>query len=238
MQTNKRYEQNMSGWRAALNDLGLESAPTYVSEDRLTTLERLTQSSLPTYQIHKLTPQEFTTTNEPNKIYHSLDNLVVCRIIPKNNQNQRITLIGKTLDEAIRESKRINPTNSCNYTIVLNEYDPASYCGVVISKKDNLTIEIVQEPNLENLCHGKVIPYSAQFTCQFPNQINRMHFLNKVPIEAREKLWQVVKSLSTITNQDEQQLPQYEPMQGYFEFVFSQKDDSLKFIDYRPAAKT
>ena len=236
--TKTKYEQNMSGWRAALNDLGLESTPTYVSEDRLTTLERLTLSSLPTYQIHKLTPKEFTTTNEPNQIYRSLDHLVVCRIIPKNNSHQRITLIGKTLEDAIKESKRINPSNSNTYTIVLNEYDSASYCGVVISNEDHLTIEMVQEPNLENLCHGKVTPYSAQFMCQFPNQIKRMHHLNKVPIPARKKMWQVVKSLSTITNQNEQQLPHYEPMQGYFEFVFSQKDDSLKFIDYRPAAKT
>ena len=44
------------------------------------------------------------------------------------------------------------------YRVIVNEYDPARYCGVVISAPGSLVIEMVQELNLRTSATGAPFP--------------------------------------------------------------------------------
>jgi hypothetical protein len=174
---------------------------------------------------------QFYDSADALSIFEMYYNSVVVRAVPTAEGKQRFTLIDQPLKEVIEELKAKVPEESVSdYLVVLNEYDPSQYCGVVVSDNERLVIEMVEEPNLENLCHGKVIPWSAEFKKGY-NSFGRMEFKNVEGDKIKEKMWNVVKRLSTV--EQEGGIPHYEPRKGYFEFVYSQKDGSLRFIDYK-----
>ena len=228
-----KHEENMLGWRRAAQSKGIKLNAT-IETNRIEELQKLMQTNLPTYDYHIMSLTEFY--KNPNKIkdlFKKYNDQIVIRAIPLNNCNQRLTSIGKTLEETISEfTHKISQNNIKNYQIVINSYDPAKYCGVIISNPHSLTIEMVEEPNLENICHGHVIPWSAEFNPEFIGAPRLMRYRNIKSEKIREIMWNVIKSISTLKH--DVGLPMYKPRQGYFEFVISQKNNQLKFIDYRP----
>jgi hypothetical protein len=217
------YQKNMTGWNQALIDQGIKSD----SENRLNGLMNLIESGLPTYRYHFFTLDEFI--NNSKEVYLKYNSVVV-RAIPKiTGPLARFTRISESLDDTINFlMKEINPVDKSKYTIVVNEYDPAEYCGVIISNNKKLTIEMVKEPNLEKLCHGQSIPWSAFFTENY--SFRKMDYLNVNNETIKQKMWQVIKSISDVYYNSN--IPQYDPKKGYFEFVLSKKK-GIRFIDYK-----
>ena len=114
--------------------------------------------------------------------------------------------------------------NNQDYDILVNDYEPAGYCGVIISKPDSLIIEMAKEPNLERLCHGEIVPWSAELS--YTHHTPLMIYKNVESKDIRNIMYEVVKSISRI---EPIYLPELHPAQGYYEFVIT---DKLKFIDY------
>jgi len=231
------YEKNMSGWRKALADIGVELKYNFQESNRIKEIKTLLKSGLPTYQYHDFLEKDL----EIKKFYEKYGNQVVVRAVPTDKKFQRYTFIGepfRTTKENLKE--KIQESERKNYQVIVNEYDPAEYCGVIISNKEGLVIDLVKEPNLENLCHGHVIPWSAEFKQKYPYSFKRMYFSNikddqrnnQINDQVKKLMWSVIKSISKFSLSDGG-IPYFEPKKGYFEFVFSKKNGKLKFIDYR-----
>lgn len=224
-----RYQDNMSGWKRALHERGIASSLD-TGDDRLASIRALVASGLPTYEYTFAKLDSLADIGR--MIWQKYDGKVVARACPTAQGLSRYTIIGKTLDETIRQlHETIAPENSTDYTIILNEYDPAEYCGVIISSKDTMQIEMVHEPNLEGLCHGKTIPMSAEYKTCHPYSFPRMIFHNVEDTDARQLMWNTMKSISRVDYEDSS-YPSYAPKIGYFEFCVSERTGKLRFIDY------
>lgn len=250
-----QYEENMTDWMKALSDHSINVGFSKKATSRLVQLERLANSGLPTYKFHFFSLSSLFSDNGFDQrlveVYESHEGNVVARVISKDGL-VRITSIGKSLEDnlaffrsklisklGLKLSYSLNDINLSDYVLVVNEYDPAKYSGVIISDKDRLIIEIVEDDNLEKLCHGRVIPWTAEFKEELPYQFRRMKYydfrLNDSEKESfvKKLMWQVVKSISK-EEPSSGNIPNYIPKLGYFEFVISKKDGKLRFIDYNP----
>lgn len=228
----RTYQANMSGWVQALNESGIDLALGELKEDRLTEIEALQKSGLPTYDYHLFMFEDFLSHPETlQNLYRRYEGQVVVRAASLGGRHQRLTLIGKDWD-ACRDVflKSIPAALSDVYRVIVNEYDPARFCGVVISAPEGLVIEMIEEPNLENLSHGRVTPWQGFFAPVFGAGCPTMTYAPGVAAEIRSRMWQVVRRLSAeISNQGA--LPHFVPQVGDFEFVFSRRNDALRFID-------
>ncbi|MGV8086539.1 MAG: hypothetical protein ACP5N1_02825 [Candidatus Woesearchaeota archaeon] len=223
-----KYEENNSGWIKKQKDKNILK-DNYAYETRITSLKRLISSDLPTYNYVFLSYNEFMQYTHIKQYYKTK---IVVRACPNDETKyQRYTEIGKSYRyvKDILEQK-ISKELRDKYTIVINEYDPAKYCGVIISKPDILLIELVSEPNLENLCHGKTIPWSATFEQEKLQGYKKMKYHNVKDQKIKQILWDIVKKIS---NNNIENYYNITPRLGYFEFVISKKTKKLKFIDYK-----
>jgi len=208
--------KNMSAWKKELSKYGIEID---VEEDRVRAIKRLINSGLPTYEHHFL---GFDELHKLPSLYEKFTRIVI-RACPQGNL-LRHTIIGKSLKEAMAELSSIKEKKL--YTLIVNEYEPAIFCGVIISEEKRLIIEMVKDENLEMLCHGEVTPYSGEFSIKPPFSYPRMFYYPSVPGNVKLLMWNTVKSISL--REDENI---FKPRKGYFEFVLTPK---LKFIDYVP----
>jgi hypothetical protein len=237
------YEDNMSGWRKALQRLGVKTLgfeESMINESKLESIARLEKSNLPRYEhylfeLSDLYVNQCKNNSDLIAIARDYEGLVM-RAIPKQAEHQRITCINKNLEEARTYfSEKANGKIDAYYLLV-NEYDPAKYCGIVISKPNKLIIDMVEDENLEKLAHGKVIPWSAQFSENL-HGFYQMQYLNVNNrdvngIEIRKRMWGVVKYLSDCSFGDGG-IPKFKPRQGYFEYVISKRSGEMKFVDCR-----
>lgn len=230
----KIYEENLSGWRAAMMENNACLEDFVKNEDRLGALKRLAESGLPTYEFHFFGFEEFFSEEKRiMEIYERYEGRVVARAMPASRRYlQRYCFIDKPLHETkISLNESIAPESRKDYTIVLNEYEPAHYCGIMLSEQDKLSIEMVREPNLENLAHGHCTPWHAEFTAAVKGALKAMRYKNVEAPEERQNMWNAVKSISSMEYGGA--FPYYEPRCGYFEFVISDAG-RIKFIDYKP----
>ena len=159
------YQKNLSGWIKAQQDHSIQTGNFIIEENKLVMIDRLRKSNLPTYEFHILSLNNFyQNQSQAQKIFDKYDDRVVLRAVPTSSSFQRFTYIDQNLDSIISDlNKKIDSSDEEHYKILINEYDPAEYCGVVISEKNQLTIEMAKEPNLEKLCHAQITPWSAIF---------------------------------------------------------------------------
>ena len=138
-----RYEENISGWLRAIEDNRIPFTTETIKEDRLSELKHLMQSGLPTFDYYIVKLSSFLSDKHSiKKIYQKYDGHVVIRVIPSDNRYQRLTIIDKTLEDCCQLlAKKIEREAIPYYNIVINEYDPARYSGVIISSPERLIIE-------------------------------------------------------------------------------------------------
>jgi hypothetical protein len=229
-----RYVENMSGWTKALQDHRIKTKAIYLQEDRLSEIRNLIRSGLPTFEHHILSLPAFLSKKEfVRKIFKRYEGRVVIRAIPSDNKYQRFTLIDKTYEVCKKIlQKKIDRHLIPHYKITINEYDPAAYSGVVISAPNRLIIEMVAEPDLERLSHGRSIPWHAELIANFPYSFRKMVFYDSVEQSIKVKMWQIVQLLSSVNDSDGA-IPIVVPMIGDFEFVISKKSGAIKFVDFK-----
>lgn len=227
------YQRNMSGWLAALRDEGLSKGRLPLLEDRIGDVRRLMESGLPTYE-HSIMPlSRYLSSSAVERLYGKHRNRMVCRVVPLTDSLQRMTLIDTPLEEARRSlSLAIGPRLRRSFMVILNEYDPASYVGILISAEERLLVEVEAAPNLESLAHGQAIPWSAVFECGRFFRVRHMRYYGFVPVEVRKVMWRAVRLVSE-QREGSVGLPNFVPRQGYFEFVLSEQTGALRFIDYK-----
>ncbi|MDO8555727.1 MAG: hypothetical protein Q7R96_00960 [Nanoarchaeota archaeon] len=223
-----RYQNNFSGWRNALHDAGLVGIVA-ASDDRIAHLQHLMQSGLPTYDYTFFSLQDFSLGKGAQEVYGRYDHHVVVRVCPQNEGLPRFTFIDEPYS-VVRKVLQEKVKDPAVYTAVINEYDPARYCGVIHALQDKAYVELVREPNLEGLCRGISVPWSAEFKADFPYGFSRMVYHNVEDECIRRIMWSVVKSL--IDKSDSGEIPCYHLAPGYLEFVISEKTGRLFFVDY------
>jgi len=224
----------MSGWLAAMRDNKLDRLVPLGLDDRLADIERLRGSGLPTYTYLTVPLTEFLAKpSYVTKFYALFGERIVCRAVPLEAGIQRVTLIDYKYERAKRElNKKLPRSLHDSFCVVLNEYDPASHSGIIISANERLVIEICSDENLERLAHGRIIPWNASFNCDGFLAVRRMRHNLATPVTIRELMWRAVKAISDISEEDAS-LPDVKPRDGYFEFVFSKKNNALRFIDFK-----
>ena len=165
----KTYQENMSGWVRALRDAGLHLPLGTLQEDRLAEIENLKASGLPIYDYHLFPLEDFLENGDGMRhLFDHYGGQVVVRAAALGGRHQRLTRIGEDWATCCRCFREAIPVRLYGaYRVIVNEYDPARYCGVVISAPGSLVIEMVQELNLENLSHGRAIPWQAFFGPRF-----------------------------------------------------------------------
>ncbi len=225
--------ENLSAWLFKAKEFGIDLESFNIYEDKLTEIADLIRSGLPTYAYHIYPLLDFFLhTDRIMPIFEKYNNLVVVRAVPISRKYQRYTAIGKTYEQSkIFLLENISKETIEQYKVIINEYDSAACCGVVISAPSRLIIEIVEEKNLEKLCHGHITPWHGEFLKKF-YRFRKMHYIGNIPQQIKEKMWIVVKQLSAVSYNDGC-IPSFTPKLGDFEFVFSQRDNSLKFIEYK-----
>jgi hypothetical protein len=229
-----RYVENMSGWTKALQDHRIKTKTFIFQEDRLSEIMSLIRSGLPTFEYHILSLPAFLSKKAfVQKIFKRYEGRVVIRAIPFDSKYQRFTLINKTYEVCKKLlHDKVDKQLLRYYKITINEYDPAAYSGVVISAPSRLIIEMVAEPDLEGLSHGRSVPWHAEFLEYFPYTFRKMVFYGSVEQSIKEKMWQIVQLLSSVNDSDGA-IPNVVPMIGDFEFVISKKAGAIKFVDFK-----
>lgn len=229
-----KYEDNISGWLRAIEDNRIQFTAESIKEDRLSELKHLIQSGLPTFKYYFFKLSFFLSDKHSIKrIYQKFDGHIVIRVIPTDNRYQRLTIIDKTLEGCYRLlAKKIERKAIPYYNVVINEYDPALYAGVVISSPERLIIEMVEDVDLEKLSHGHIVPWHAEFAEHFPYSFRKMVYYGNVADEIKEIMWFIVKSLSSVYC-DGNSIPRFIPRVGDFEFLISRRTGTLRFVDYK-----
>jgi hypothetical protein len=228
------YEDNFSGWQRALEDNKIK-IKTFLEEDKITAINRLIKTGLPTYEYYFIKLKEiYEDESKLQELYEKFLGMIVVRACSEEKRLQRYTIIGKDVKSIIKYFKsKIENSETESYVIIVNEYDPAKFCGIVISEPEKAVIELVKEPNLEKLSHGQTTPYSAEFSKRnLSHSLNKITYLNVESPEIKKIIEEVIKYLCKGNLSGG--IHEMSPMQGYFEFVISQKTNELKFIDYRP----
>ncbi|KAA5604816.1 hypothetical protein F1188_14500 [Roseospira marina] len=198
-------------------------------ENRLAEIRHLVASGLPTYRFHVVPLHDFQTdATGMAALFARYGDAVVVRAVPGDRHGQRLTRIGARYDTCRAAFADLEPS----YSVIVNEYDPARYCGIAVTVDSGLLIEMVAEANLEGLAHGRAIPWHARFAGYAPGSSPLLRSPPGTPEAVRARMWRAVLALS-VRNADDGALPHFVPRTGYFEFVFSARTDSLRFIDCR-----
>ncbi|MEW6054247.1 MAG: hypothetical protein AB1552_10750 [Nitrospirota bacterium] len=129
-------------------------------------------------------------------------------------------------------AKKIEDKAMPYYNVVINEYDPAQYAGVIISWPERLIIEMVADVDLEKLSHSRIVPWHAEFAEHFPYSFRKMIYNENINHDIKEIMWGVIKSISSV-EYDGYSIPRFIPMVGDFEFVISKRSGTLRFVDYK-----
>lgn len=228
-----KYEENLSGWAKAIEENRISLNVEPLKEDRLSELRGLIQSGLPTFDYHFFKLSTFLSDeNSVKKIYRQYEGHVVVRVIPTDIRFQRITIIDKSLEACYQLlEKKIEKHAISHYNVVINEYDPAKYAGIVISSPERLIIEMVDDVDLERLSHGHVVPWLAEFAEHFPYSFRKMIYYGNIDDEIKKIMWFIVKYFCSV-EYDDNSIPKFIPRVGDFEFVISKKTGTLRFVDY------
>ncbi len=226
--------ETLTSWLLKARALNFSLSAIKVEENKLEELESLIASGLPTYDFVFFELTDFYRNAESvEKVFAGFDHKIVVRFVSKRNLYMRYTFIEKDYNFLKSwTAQNIEPELYEEYRVVINIYDPAMYCGVIISTNERMVIEMVQDENLEKLCHGYTTPWHARFSFDKGYSFRTMVYEETVPSDIREILWGITKSISGF-DRDSGSFPCFSPRVGFYEFVISRKDGSLKFIEYK-----
>lgn len=222
----------ISDWIIALEKAGFKEEAAALHSDKLQDYKRLKESGLPTFEDLILPFHEFKEGNASLEGFlRKHDNFVV-RAIPNTRNLPRRYKIGVKTFVEFQEFllENINSGDEEKYQIFITEFEPQNMAGAVISRGEDVLIEIARG-NLDAFSHGQTNPIACgHFAFHGYNHYKSMQYTTNTP-HLNKLLWNVLQCLRTDTR-IEDFIPEIDFMRGYFEFVITEKG-SIKFLDYK-----
>lgn len=201
---------SMSGWIVKARDLGIDLKQ--FKTDKLADYQRLRESGLPTWDDFQTKYTEFNPDNKNLMKFLNKHGMFVVRGVPNTSKLGRVSKRGVSCFQECSDflQGEIKSRNKKLYSVLLTEWEPTSYGGIVISTPNKLLIEVGE--NLDEVEHGQVTP-----TTGWLNDFGMKYTTNDT--ELRRLMWDALKPVKNL--------------EGYFEFVVTEKDRDIKFIDYK-----
>ena len=158
----------------------------------------------------------------------------VIRAIPKTKDLPRRYKIGVSSFEAciLFLAETIHPSNEKLYDVFLTEHEATNKGGAIISRKEDVLIEIV-EGSLDRFSHGEVNPLAGgHFAFHRHHHFKSMQWTTEDK-ELRRFMWRALGYLRRDEGSESELFPKIEFLKGYFEFVITERTNSIKFLDYK-----
>ena len=234
----------MSDWIINMRKAGKSDLAERFHTEKFEDHERLKNSGLPVFGDLMVTYEKFKRENEALMDFLFRCYAVVIRAIPRTHNLPRRHKIGlRSFEECEKFLRRVvEESGTKEYDILFTEWEPASYAGNIISRENDLLIELIDEGYHSLLAHGKIIPsVTGHFAHHGLNHYRSMVF-NSEDIKQRRLVWRTLQFLTeaVIDSRDLEEslssqvsVPGFVFRKGYFEFVVAEKDSKIRFIDYK-----
>ena len=215
----------ISQWRIEMEKAGLAETSKSFFSDKRKDYEGLKQSGLPVFDDFVVPFEQFEEGNEKLKRFLSQHEGFVVRAIPKMEGLPRRYKIGvHNFSDCQNFLHEIQRKDRSKYLVFLTEYEPTDWGGIIISRPQNIFIE-VSEDGLDKLSHGQVIPIGEYLELCDYDHFKKIE--NNASTSGRV-MWSALEHL--IKDSPTAGIPNL--MKGYFEFVRTQRG-KIKFLDYK-----
>lgn len=223
----------MSDWIIEMKKAELEDSADSFHSEKLQDYSRLKQSGLPLSEDFIVPFEKFNRGNKNLERFLAKYESFVIRAIPKTPELRRRYEIGvhNFNDCQIFLNKNVSEENKKKYSIFLTEYEPTGWSGTIISRPNDLLIEVSQSA-LDKLSHGEVTPVGGHFAHHGLNHFKSMRY-NTKNIQEREIMWDALQYLRINSPTDSNLSPNIDFMKGYFEFIRTKKTKRIKFLDFK-----
>ena len=144
-----------TGKRAGQKKAGLKNLAKKLHSEKLTDYKRLKESGLPIFYDFEVPYINFNDKNIELLLFLSKFPEFVIRAIPKTKDLPRRYKIGvKTFGDCVSFlDSVVDQNNKEIYSVLITDYEPSKFGGVIISRKDDLIIEIGENFNIYYLSH-------------------------------------------------------------------------------------
>lgn len=223
----------MSDWIIAMESFGLRELAKAFHSDKLQDYKRLKESGLPTFDDFIIQYKDFNKRNLSLENFLAIYESFVIRAIPNTKDLPRRYKIGVHSFEECQEflAKNVPSGKEDKYSVFLTEHEPTNLAGVIISRPQDVLIEVAQS-GLDELSHGKVTPSVGHFAQHYYNHFKSMRY-NTKDMAQRQLMWRALQYLRKDLSSDSDLFTNTEFLKGYFEFVVTEKTSKIKFLDYK-----
>ena len=223
----------ISDWIIELEKAGLKNLAKKLHSEKLTDYKRLKESGLPIFYDFEVPYINFNDKNIELLLFLSKFPEFVIRAIPKTKDLPRRYKIGvKTFGDCVSFlDSVVDQNNKEIYSVLITDYEPSKFGGVIISRKNDLIIEIGENCNVDDLAHGKITPVGGIYKEHSFNHFKSMKY-NTENETHRKLMWRVLDFLRNEVVSDSEINTGIEFTLGYFEFVIT-VSDKVKFLDYK-----
>jgi hypothetical protein len=229
----------ISDWIIEMQRRGDKCAAALHSE-KLEDYRRLKESGLPIFEDLIIPFLEFNEGNGAVSGFLAKHDSFVVRAIPDTKELPRRYKIGvKNFEECMQFLREnVRPEDGAKYSIFLTEFEPQTMAGAIISRGDDVLIEIARG-NLDVFSHGGTTPIGEGHFGQHGFSHTRCMRYSSRNKNFNRLLWNTLQYLRLEDDYDDQDFnvrgfksPQARFMRGYFEFVVT-KRSGVKFLDYK-----
>lgn len=222
-----------SDWIIKMQEAGFHDLAMEFHSEKFQDYKRLKESGLPIFDDFIVLFNQFKKENENLREFLSKYKGFVIRAIPNTRELPRRYKIGVSDFDGCQKflEQTILPQHKEKYSILLTEHEPTDWAGIIISRQNNVLIEVAQS-GLDELSGGKVIPSGGYFAYHDFKPFQSMKY-NTENIKEMELMWGALQYLRKDLSSDLNLLPNINFIKGYFEFVKTKKTNKIKFLDFK-----
>ncbi len=223
----------VSDWIIEMENAGLDKIATLFHSEKLQDYKRLKESGLPTFDDFIIPYNQFDKGNKTLKDFLSKYEGFVIRAIPNTKELPRKYKIGVySFDDCLDFlTKNVQREHKEKYSVLLTDHEPTTWAGIIISKPQDVLIEVAQS-GLDELSHGQVTPSGGYFAKHGCNHFRSMRY-NTEDVQQKILMWRAMQYLRKDLQSDSDLFPNIAFKKGYFEFVTTERNDRIKFLDYK-----
>lgn len=243
----------MSDWITLLKGAGCGDLAHGLHTGKLEDYNRLRDSGLPRWADFEVDYTQFRKDNKRLSRFLSKYNGFVIRAIQTSPPFNRRAKVGvDSFDECVEFLESIiDRKEEETYKVLLTQHEETDRCGIIISRDDELIIEMANGRDLAGLERGTcrvkargVFNHHKNGNCE--NHFRSMQFFmskrsHKKNIEWKILMWNALQFIrldsgceyGDLMYGNSMQFPTFRFLKGYFEFVVTKQSDVIKFADYK-----
>jgi len=224
----------MSDWEAEMRKRGFESLAEKIHTERIEDMVRLGESGLPQYDFLTLPYMQFKKDNNEltqfiEKYQEQKQGFCIRALPTKEGMREGLTRKFKfdymdyqDMKDFLKENIK-EPYSSWN--VGLTNWEPNSYGGIIILNENQTIIEMAREEEggVRATGYGEVIPVRGERGFVRGTYYHGLRY-NTTNIKERQILWKALQEVMKNPKTCEG---------GYFEFVVTERNNKIMFIDYK-----